>query len=150
MVRLGESSINSGASLISLIRRASRVQSSSLIRPERMSESLILASADSSRMTISDLLISSEKMTLAIRCLIEHDRMKSSPRVDFPTPGRAATMTICPGCRPLVTSSSSVKPVATPRARPPLEAMASISSIVGCSRSSSATKSSDSRRSATS
>ena len=62
----------SGASLISLIRRASRVQSSSLIRPERMSASLIFASADSSRMTISDLLISSEKMTLANRFLIEH------------------------------------------------------------------------------
>ena len=83
MVRLGESSIYSGASLISLIRRASRVQSSSFIRPERMSESLIFASAESSRITISDLLISSEKMTLASRCLIEHDRMKSSPSVDL-------------------------------------------------------------------
>ncbi len=94
MVRFGESSMNSGASLISLIRRASRVQSSSLIRPERISDSLIFASADSSRITISDLLISSEKMTLANRCLIEHDRMKSKPSVDFPTPGRAATMII--------------------------------------------------------
>ena len=58
IVRFGESSMYSGASLISLIRRASRVQSSSLIRPDRMSASLIFASADSSRMTISDLLIS--------------------------------------------------------------------------------------------
>ena len=84
MVRFGESSIYSGASLISLIRRASRVQSSSFIRPERISASLIFASADSSRITISDLLISSEKMTLAMRCLIEHDRKKSNPSVDLP------------------------------------------------------------------
>src|ERR1700747_1421729 len=83
MVRLGESSIYSGASLISLIRRASRVQSSSFILPERISESLIFASADSSRITISDLLISSEKMTLASRFLIEQDRMKSSPSVEL-------------------------------------------------------------------
>ena len=68
----------SGASLISLIRLASRVQSSSLIRPDRMSDSLIFASADSSRITISDLLISSENTTLANRFLIEHDRKKSS------------------------------------------------------------------------
>ena len=80
----------SGASLISLIRRASRVQSSSLIRPERISVSLIFASADSSRITISDLLISREKTTLAIRFLIEQERKKSSPRVDFPIPGLAA------------------------------------------------------------
>ncbi|MCH2221992.1 MAG: hypothetical protein MK097_16960, partial [Dechloromonas sp.] len=45
--------------------------------------SLTLASAASSRITISDLLISNEKMTLAIRCLSEHDRMKSSARTDF-------------------------------------------------------------------
>ena len=55
----------------------------------------------------------------------------------FPTPGLAATMIIWPGCRPLVTSSSSTKPVGTPRAIPPCDAIASISSIVGCSRSSS-------------
>ncbi len=60
----------SGASLISLMRRANFVQSSSLIRPERMSASLIFASADSRRMTISVLLISSENTTLAIRCLM--------------------------------------------------------------------------------
>lgn len=83
IVKFGESSIYSGASLISLIRRANRVQSSSLMRPERISESLIFASADNSRITISDLLISSEKMTLAIRCLIEHDRKKSRPRVEL-------------------------------------------------------------------
>jgi hypothetical protein len=48
-----------------------------------MSASLIFASAESSRMTISVLLISSEKMTLAIRFLIEHDRMKSKPSVEL-------------------------------------------------------------------
>ncbi len=68
---------------MSLIFLASRVQSSSLIFPDRMLASLILASADSSRITISDLLISSEKMTLAIRCSIEQDRMKSSASVEL-------------------------------------------------------------------
>ena len=70
----------SGASLISLIRRASRVQSSSLIRPDRMSASLIFASADSSRMTISDLLISSEKMTLAMPVLDRARPQKVQPK----------------------------------------------------------------------
>src|ERR687893_355891 len=90
-VRLGESSMNSGASLISLMRRAMRVQSSSLIRPARMSASRIRASADSSRMTISDLLISRENTTLVRPCFTEHDLAKSSPSVLFPSPGRAAT-----------------------------------------------------------
>ncbi len=131
--------MNSGASLISLIRRAMRVQSSSLIRPARMSASRIRASADSSRMTISDLLISSENTTLVRPCFTEHDLAKSSPSVDLPNPGRAATTIICPGCRPLVTASRSAKPVGTPSATPPREAMASISSIVGWSSSSSGT-----------
>lgn len=46
------------------MREASRAQSSSVIRPARISARRTLASADSRRMTISDLLISSEKMTL--------------------------------------------------------------------------------------
>ncbi len=57
----------------------------------------------------------------------------------LPTPGRAATMIIWPGCRPLVSSSRSANPVGMPRELPPREAMASISSMVGWSRSSSAT-----------
>src|SRR6185295_11301266 len=87
-VRLGESSTNSGASEISLIRRAMRVQSSSLMRPARMSARRMRASADRSRMTISDLLISSENTALVRPCLTEHERAKSRPRVDFPSPGR--------------------------------------------------------------
>ena len=83
MVMFGESSMNSGASLISLIRRASLVQSSSLIRPPRMSPSRIRASADSSRMMISVLLISSEKIALVMPCFTEHDRAKSRPRVEL-------------------------------------------------------------------
>ncbi len=114
MVRFGESSIYSGASLISLIRRARRVQSSSLIRPERISASLIFASADSNRMTISDLLISREKMTLAIRCLIEHDRKKSSTSVELcvgtiPRPARYR-------CAGLSTSTQRTGTLATRRA----------------------------------
>ena len=54
----------------------------------------------------------------------------------LPTPGRAAMTTICPACRPLVSSSRSRIPVGTPRAVPPREAMASSSSIVGCRTSS--------------
>ena len=138
-VRFGESSMKIGASLISLIRRAMRVQSSSLIRPARMSASRIRASADSNRMTISDLLISSENTALVMPCLTEQDRAKSSPSVLFPSPGRAATTIIWPGCRPFVAASRSAKPVGTPSDTPPREAMASISSIVGCSSSSRAT-----------
>ena len=82
-VRFGESSMKSGASLISLIRRAMRVQSSSLIRPARMSASRIRASADSSRMTISLLLISREKTALVRPCLTEQERAKSSPSVEL-------------------------------------------------------------------
>ena len=48
-----------------------------------MSASLILASADNSRMTISDLLISNENTTLASRFLIEQERKKSSPSVEL-------------------------------------------------------------------
>ena len=59
----GESSMNSGASTTSLIRRASRVQSSSLIWPVRMVCSGTLASADSSRMVISLRPISRLKIT---------------------------------------------------------------------------------------
>ena len=67
------------------------------------------------------------------------ERAKSIPSVDFPMPGRAATMIIWPACRPLVTSSRSVNPVGTPKDTPPREAMASISSIVGWRTSSRAT-----------
>ena len=59
------------------------VQSSSLIVPLRMWCSGIRASADSSRMVISLRLISREKITLVMRCLIAADRQKSSPRVEL-------------------------------------------------------------------
>ncbi len=68
--------------LSDLTHVAPRVQSSSLIRPARIWASLIRASADSSRITISDLLISRLKITLAIPCLIEQERITSSARVD--------------------------------------------------------------------
>ncbi len=75
------------------MRRASRVQSSSVIVPERMWCRATRASADSSRIAISLRPISSEKMTLGRLCLIAAVRAKSSARVDFPIAGRAA-MTI--------------------------------------------------------
>ena len=48
-----------------------------------MSASRIRASADSSRMTISVLLISSENTALVMPCLTEQDRAKSSPSVEL-------------------------------------------------------------------
>ena len=56
----------------------------------------------------------------------------------LPTAGLAATITICPGCSPLVSSSSSVKPVGTPTISPEELALCSISSVVGWIRSASA------------
>jgi len=94
IVMFGESSMNNGASLISPIRRASFDQWPSLIPPARILASGMPASAESSRMTISLRLISREKMTLPMPCLMEQDRTQSRPSVDFPTPGRAATMII--------------------------------------------------------
>src|SRR4051795_9030070 len=51
--------------------------------PDRMWCSGTFASAESSRMVISDLLISSEKIADVSPCLIEHAREKSSARVEL-------------------------------------------------------------------
>ena len=59
---------------------------------------------------ISIWLISRLKITDVSPFLIDADRAMSRARVDFPTAGRAAMITICPGCRPLVSSSRSAKP----------------------------------------
>ena len=83
---LGESSMNSGASETRPIVEASRVQSSSRIVPLRMCCSWMPASAESRRMVISVRLISSEKTTAAILCLIAADRTMSRPRSTFPSP----------------------------------------------------------------
>jgi hypothetical protein len=83
IVMLGESSMNSGALATSPIRRASRAQSSSLIRPVRMFCRCTRASADSRRMVISLRLISSEKITDAMLCLIDAARARSSPSVEL-------------------------------------------------------------------
>ncbi len=79
----GESSMNSGALDTSPIRRASRVQSSSVSLPVRMWCSATRASADSSRMVISVRLISREKTQVAMLCLIAADRAMSSPSVEL-------------------------------------------------------------------
>ena len=114
IVMLGESSMNSGAEDTSAILRASRDQSSSFIWPLRMWLSGTRASADSSRMVISERVISRLKKQLAMLLWIDAARQKSRPSVDFPIAGRAATMIIWPACRPLVRSSRSAKPVGTP------------------------------------
>ncbi len=78
-------------------------------------------------MTISLRLISREKITLVSPCLMEAVRQKSSATVDFPNDGRAATITSCPACRPLVNESRSVNPVGTPTISPSRLEIASIS-----------------------
>ena len=114
IVMLGESSMKTGALETSPILRASLVQSSSLSWPLRMWLSGTFASAESSRMVISDLVISRLKKTLVRLLWIDAARHRSRAIVDFPTAGRAATMIIWPACRPLVRSSRSAKPVGTP------------------------------------
>ena len=94
--------------------RASLSQSSSLIWPLRMWLSGTFASADSSRMVISERVISRLKKQLVRLLWIDAARHRSSASVDFPMAGRAATMIIWPACRPLVRSSRSAKPVGTP------------------------------------
>ncbi len=91
--RFGESSMYSGAAETSGMRRARRVQSSSVIVPERMWCSATRASADSRRIAISLRPISREKITLGRLLLMEQARAKSSASVDLPMAGRAA-MTI--------------------------------------------------------
>ncbi len=71
IVMLGESSMNIGAEETSAILRASRDQSSSFIWPLRMWLSGTRASADSSRMVISERVISRLKKQLARLLWIE-------------------------------------------------------------------------------
>ena len=124
----GESSIYSGASATSLIRRASLVQSSSLICPVRIVCSGTRASADSSRMVISLRPISRLKNAVPSPCFMAAARAKSRASVLFPMAGLAAMTIIWPGCRPLVSESRSAKPVGTPVIAPPRLPIASISS----------------------
>ncbi len=119
--------MKSGASLTVPIFCASFVQSESLMLPVRMWCIGTCASADSSRMTISLRLISREKITLVSPCLMDAARHTSIPRVDFPIDGRAARITSCPGCSPLVRESRSVNPVGTPTISPSRLEIASIS-----------------------
>ena len=86
--------MNSGEEETSPILRARRVQSSSFMFPLRMWFSGIFASAASNRMVISLRVISSEKITLLMLWWIDAARQKSSPSVDLPIAGRAATITI--------------------------------------------------------
>ena len=124
----GESSMNSGASTTSLIRRASLVQSSSPIWPVRIACNGTRDSAESSRMVISLRLISRLNMTVVSPCFSDAARARSKASVDFPMAGLAAITTIWPACRPLVSESRSLNPVGTPVITPPREPIASISS----------------------
>ena len=112
-------------------RSVMRCQSFSSMRPPRIFCSGTDDSALRIFITISVRLISREKNTVARSLWMAAARQTSRAKVDFPTPGRAATMTIWPGWRPLVRVSSSVKPVGTPDSASPEFAMASISSKVG-------------------
>ncbi len=106
--------MNIGAEDTSAILRASLPQSSSFIWPLRIALSGTLASADSSRIVISERVISREKKQLVRLFWIDAARHRSRARVILPMAGLAATITICPECRPLVRSSRSAKPVGTP------------------------------------
>ncbi len=83
MDMFGESSMNSGASTTSLIRRASLVQSSSLSWPVRIACSGTRASADSSRMVISFRLISRLNKTDVIPDLTDAARQISRARAEL-------------------------------------------------------------------
>ena len=109
---------------------ANRCQSSSVRRPLRIRDSSMPASADISRMTISLRPISREKMALVRLFFTDAARAKSSPTVDLPIAGRAATMIICPGWKPLVSSSRSANPVGMPPMASPRLSMDSNSSQV--------------------
>ena len=111
---LGESSMKSGDSEIWPMIRASFCHPGSPSVPLRRSCSWICASADSTRIVISVRLISREKIAVACLCRIAAARAMSRPMVDLPTAGRAAMTIIWPGCRPWVSSSSSMNPVGTP------------------------------------
>ena len=84
IVMLGESSMNIGAEETSPILRASLDQSSSFILPLRMWLSGTFASADSSRMVISERVISRLKKQLVRLLWIDAARHRSRARVDFP------------------------------------------------------------------
>src|SRR5699024_3195136 len=120
------SSMNSGASAMRLIARAIACQSRSSMGPSRMRFIGTCASAESRRIVISVLSISSEKITEVWPLWIEAERSTSMPRVVLPIAGRPAKMIICPPCRPCVRSSSSAKPVGTPVTCPPRVWVASI------------------------
>src|SRR4029078_13448084 len=98
----GESSMNSGALETSAILRASFCQSSSFIWRLRMWLSGTFASAESSRLVISERVISRLKKQLLMLLAIEAARHRSSARVDLPMAGRAATMIIWALWGPLV------------------------------------------------
>ena len=83
IVMLGESSMNIGAEETSPILRASLSQSSSFMLPLRMWLSGTFASADSSRMVISERVISRLKKTLVRLLWIDAARHRSSARVEL-------------------------------------------------------------------
>ena len=89
-------------------------------------------------MAISLRLISREKITEVMPCLMEAERATSSASVDLPMAGRAAITIICPPWKPCVSSSSSWNPVGTPCMPERLPA-ASISSTVASMTSFSGT-----------
>ena len=118
IVMFAESSTYRGASLMREVVSATLRQSTSLILPACILDRRTPDSAESMRIAISWLLISREKMSEVIPCFMDAERQKSRASVDLPMAGRAATMIICPPCRPWVSSSRSVKPVGTPLSLP--------------------------------
>ena len=136
IVMFGESSMYSGASATSPIRRASFDQSSSDSVPARMWCSGTCASADSRRIVISCLLISSEKMhgrlVVLHRCIARN--IKAQRR--FADTGPGGDDDHLAGMEAIGQLVEVANAGGHAAASPPREAMASISSIVGCSSSS--------------
>ena len=131
IVMFGESSMVMGAPCTLVMTRVMASHSGSLMPPPRMWWMATLASAESRRMAISAPVISSEKIADGTPCLTDAARQKSSPSVDLPTPGRAATTIIWPGRKPVVRRSSSGKPDPRPAISPSRLWMSSISWMVG-------------------
>lgn len=108
------SSMNSFLSLSRLIAEVRRGQSSSSSLPERTLVWSIRPSDESIRITIESEGISREYTNTALSVRITAFSTRFMAKVVLPIDGRPATMIRSAGCRPLVFSSRSVKPVDTP------------------------------------
>src|SRR6266545_1030417 len=114
MVTLPESTIESGASCKTSAAWTTRDQSSAPTRRPRIRSQGTPASPHSRRIPISHLDISSENIATGTRDSTAAFLATFVANEDFPTPGRAATITRFPDWRPDSSSSRSRNPVGRP------------------------------------